>query len=95
MKIDLGYFLLIEALIVAIIIIWRLMKKSEKQEIIILEQDQYLEILSQSIEQANEDLNRIELKGSFESDDEIGWFFKYIKKIQSDLNLFLIKKYGR
>ena len=30
----------------------------------------------------------IEEKGTFKSDDEIGWFFNEVKKIQNDLSRF-------
>ena len=33
-------------------------------------------------------LKEIDHKGSFESDDEIGWFFKNIQEIQKILNLY-------
>ena len=34
-------------------------------------------------------LNEIDLKGSFASDDEIGWFFNYIKGLQEILNEYM------
>ena len=37
-------------------------------------------------------LKKIDIKGSFEGDDEIGYFFKTIKQIQEILNDFNIKK---
>jgi len=31
-------------------------------------------------------LAKIDAKGTFESDDEIGWFFKQIKKLQKGID---------
>jgi uncharacterized membrane protein YgaE (UPF0421/DUF939 family) len=41
------------------------------------------------IDDANKKLREIDYKGSFESDDEVGFFFKELKNIQEDINKFL------
>ena len=41
------------------------------------------------IDNANKKLKEIDFKGSFESDDEVGFFFKELKNIQDDINNFL------
>jgi hypothetical protein len=41
------------------------------------------------IDDANKKLKEIDFKGSFESDDEVGFFFKELKNIQDDINKFL------
>lgn len=41
------------------------------------------------IDNANKKLKEIDYKGSFESDDEVGFFFKELKNIQEDINKFL------
>jgi hypothetical protein len=41
------------------------------------------------IDDANKKLKEIDYKGSFESDDEVGFFFKELKNIQDDINKFL------
>jgi len=38
--------------------------------------------------QSSDYLNKIDVKGTFKSDDEIGWFFNEIKTIQNDLSQF-------
>ena len=35
-------------------------------------------------------LKEIDAKGTFDSDDEIGWFFKSIKELQNKINQFKI-----
>ena len=41
------------------------------------------------IDTANKKLNDIDHKGSFSSDDEVGFFFKELKSIQEDITNFL------
>lgn len=69
-----------------------LLRKNEKQEDILIGYLQYLDKLSQIIEFIDNKLKEIDHKGSFEADDEIGFFFEEIKNIQSILNEFKIKK---
>ena len=41
------------------------------------------------IDNANKKITEIDFKGSFESDDEVGFFFKELKNIQESINKFL------
>jgi len=43
----------------------------------------------QVIESANKKLKEIDYRGSFESDDEVGFFFKELKALQENINTFL------
>ena len=69
-----------------------LLRKSEIQEDILLGYLTYLDNISRLIEVSNEKIKKIDIKGSFEGDDEVGFFFKNIKQIQEVLNDFNIKK---
>ena len=46
---------------------------------------------SEAINACNNRLKQIDDKGIFYSDDEIGWFFQEVKKIQDALNEFTLK----
>ena len=46
---------------------------------------------SESIQACDLRLKQVDDKGIFYSDDEIGWFFKEVKKIQEALNEFTLK----
>ena len=46
---------------------------------------------SEAIEACDKRLKQIDDKGVFYSDDQIGWFFKEIQKIQEALNEFTLK----
>jgi hypothetical protein len=51
----------------------------------------YLNKMSEIIEHSDKKLKEVDIKGSFESDDEIGFFFQTVKSIQEVLNRFNIK----
>ena len=69
-----------------------LLRKNEKVEDIVVGYLEYLDQISRVIEASDLKLKKINIKGSFASDDEIGFFFKQIKKIQEILNNFKLKK---
>ena len=69
-----------------------LLKKNENQEDILASYLLYLDRISRVIELSDERLKKIDEKGSFESDDEIGFFFKEVKQIQEVLNEFQVKE---
>lgn len=69
-------------------ICFNLLKKNEKQEEIIQKQQSYVNLLSSMISQSSDKIKEIDDKGTFKSDDEIGWFFDNIKAIQEVLDEF-------
>ena len=77
---------------------FNLLRKLEKQEdainnqaIILASYLSYLNKLSDIIEFSSKKLKEVDRKGSFESDDEVGFFFEEIKQIQETLNQFKVK----
>ena len=69
---------------VSFFIIRNLILRNEKLEDFITKQ-------SEAIQACDQRLKQIDDKGIFYSDDEIGWFFKEIQKIQEALNEFTLK----
>ena len=72
-------------------IIRNLIKQAEKLEDIQTEYENFISKQSEAINICNERLKQIDSKGIFKSDDEIGWFWEELKKIQDALNEFTIK----
>ena len=70
---------------------YNLLKKNEKCEDIIKSYEAYMINLSNSIDFSDKKLKEIDAKGSFDSDDEVGFFFKNLKTLQEQLNDFKIK----
>ena len=71
---------------------YNLLRKNEKQEDILASYLTYLDQLSRVIEVADKKLKQIDARGSFEADDEVGFFFKQIKGLQDILNEFRLEK---
>lgn len=70
---------------------FNLLKKNEKQEDILAGYMSYLNKISETIEVADKKMKEVDAKGSFKSDDEVGFFFEQIQSIQTVLNAFIIK----
>ena len=71
-------------LIVAGFAIRNVIKKNEALEDFIVKQ-------SEAIDLCNQRLQQIDDKGFFVADDEIGWFFTEVKKIQEAINEFRLR----
>ena len=70
---------------------FNLLRKNEKQEDILMGYMTYLNKFSEIIAYSDKKLKEIDDKGSFESDDEVGFFFQSLKAMQEILNTFNIK----
>ena len=71
---------------------FNLLRKNEQQEDILAGYLNYLDRLSKSIDASDKKLKEIDQKGTFKSDDEVGYFFKSIQDIQDILNDFRLKE---
>tara|TARA_R110000803_G_scaffold158543_1_gene222785 strand:+ start:154 stop:429 length:276 start_codon:yes stop_codon:yes gene_type:complete len=67
-----------------------LLKKNEKMLDIIINQNSFIGEFSKQLNIADERLQQVDTKGTFKSDDEIGWFFEQIKVLQTSLSRFKI-----
>ena len=69
-----------------------LLRKNEKQEDILASYLLYLDRISRVIELSDKRLKEIDAKGTFESDDEIGFLFDQVTQIQGVLNEFQVQE---
>ena len=69
---------------ISFFIVRNLLIKNEKLEDFISKQ-------SDAVNECNKRLSEIDNKGTFYADDQIGWFFKEVQKIQEALNEFTLK----
>ena len=76
--------ILLALLIVAGFALRNLIKKNEVLEDFILKQ-------SDAIDYCDKRLKQIDDRGSFVADDEVGWFFTELRKIQEALNEFRLR----
>jgi hypothetical protein len=68
-----------------------LLKKNEKLEDIAFKQNNYVVAINDEINQINKKLKELDDRGTFKSDDEIGWFFDRFKNILNILEKYEIK----
>ena len=69
---------------ISFFVIRNLIQKNEQLEDFISKQSEAINICDQR-------LKEIDDKGIFYADDQIGWFFEEVKKIQEALNEFTLK----
>ena len=89
------YTIIISTLTVLVVILgyttFNLLRKNEKQEDVLVGYMEYLDRLSRVIEASDQKLKEVDAKGIFEKDDEVGFIYEGIKKIQSILSEFNVK----
>ena len=68
-------------------IIYNQMKKIEFYEDYIITYEEWVTVLSERIEEADDKLREIDNKGTFESDDEVGYFFDFLKRMIGNINV--------
>jgi len=69
---------------------FNLLKKEETMLDIIVNQNSYIGEFNKQLKFTSDRLKKIDDKGTFESDDEIGWFFSNIKNLQEGMDKFRI-----
>jgi hypothetical protein len=67
---------------------YNLFRKVENLERIVTSQEVYIAKFSNTVDFTNRRLDEIDEKGTFKSDDEIGWFFESVKTLQNELDDF-------
>ena len=83
-------------LIVSMFAIYNLLRKLEKYEDVVQDQVQYLNNISASIAEAKMHLQKLDESGRFQSDDEVGYFFKQLQNVQEELNRYMLPpNYGK
>ena len=83
--------ILTAVIIVSFFIIRNLILKNEKLEDIKTEYEDFISKQSEAIQACDQRLKQIDDKGIFYADDQIGFFFKEVQKIQEALNEFTLK----
>ena len=83
--------ILTTVIITSFFLIRNLIKKNEKLDDILNNYEDFISKQSDAINACDQRLKQVDNKGIFYADDEIGWFFKEIQKIQEALNEFTLK----
>jgi hypothetical protein len=94
------FYIIFTVLVVLIIvfsyIIVNLLSKVEKYEDIAVDQTTYLQNISNLIGDSQKHLNKLDERGVFKSDDEVGYFFKQMQNVQKELDRYMLpQNYGK
>jgi hypothetical protein len=91
-------YVLIALILILSYTTFNLLRKNEKLEDMVENQSKilsgymsYLNKIADIIEHSDRRLKEVDSKGSFKSDDEVGFFFEQLLSIQEVLNKFNIK----
>lgn len=71
-------------------IVYNLLIKVEKYEDAIMRQTNYLQRISDTIGDSKKHLEGLDEKGTFQGEDEVGYFFNSMKTIQEELNTYML-----
>jgi hypothetical protein len=69
-----------------------IVRKNNKLEKALVEQQRYIDAISIIIEDSANTIQELDNRGAFEADDEVGTFFRNLKEIQNVLNQFNTRK---
>jgi hypothetical protein len=69
-----------------------IIRKNNKLEKIVTDQQQYIDAISIIIQDSENTIKELDNRGAFEADDEVGTFFRNLKQIQEVLNGFNTRK---
>ena len=67
-------------------------KKVERYEDIVQVQVGFMQNIADIIVQSHKQLQELDHKGSFQSDDELGQFFNHMKAVQEELNKYKLQE---
>tara|TARA_R110000851_G_scaffold313707_1_gene475407 strand:+ start:1058 stop:1357 length:300 start_codon:yes stop_codon:yes gene_type:complete len=73
-----------------------LLIKVEKYEDVTVSQTEYLQNISDLILDSQKHLEDLDKREVFKSDDEVGYFFEQLKKVQEELDRYMLpENYGK
>ena len=88
--------IIVALLILLVYIIRNLLIRNEKYEDVVRDQVQYLQNISDAVGEGQKHLEKLDEKGVFQSDDEVGYFFEQMKTIQNELDRYMLpENYGK
>ncbi len=71
---------------------FNLLRKNEKYEDLVEGYRTFILRFQQQVKESDKRIKEIDSKGTFKSDDEVGYFFNELKKIQDSLTNFRVEE---
>lgn len=84
--------ILVTIVIVLLYITRNLLMKNEKYEDLVEGYRVFILRFQQQVKESDKRIKEIDSKGTFKSDDEVGYFFNELKKIQDSLTNFRVEE---
>tara|TARA_B110000285_G_scaffold119820_1_gene135585 strand:- start:843 stop:1124 length:282 start_codon:yes stop_codon:yes gene_type:complete len=84
--------LLITLIVVFLYTTFNLLRKNEKYEDLVEGYRMFIIRFQQQVQESDKRIKEIDAKGTFSSDDEVGYFFQELKKIQDSLTNFRVEE---
>ena len=73
-----------------------LLLRNENYEDVVKDQSEYLQNISNAVGEGQKHLKDLDEKGTFQSDDEVGYFFEQMMNVQKELNRYMLpENYGK
>ena len=87
------YLVIILSLLVVVLgyTTFNLLRKNEKAEDAIISYQEYINGLGNTVEFINKRIEEIDSRGTFKSDDEVGFFFERLKMLNDMLKPYNVK----
>jgi hypothetical protein len=84
--------ILVTIVIVLLYVTRNLLMKNEKYEDLVEGYRVFILRFQQQVKESDKRIKEIDSKGAFKSDDEVGYFFNELKKIQDSLTNFRVEE---
>ena len=82
------WLIVIHVIELAIIGAFLLIRRNSALEKAIIQQREFIDAISIIVNNSDEKLRELDIRGVFEADDEVGTFFKNLKEIQNIISEF-------
>ena len=89
------HYIIIFLLVLVVVFLYttfNLLRKNEKYEDLVEGYRVFILRFQQHIKESDKRIKEIDSKGTFKSDDEVGYFFNELKKIQDSLTNFRVEE---
>ena len=84
--------ILVTIVMVLLYVTRNLLMKNEKYEDLVEGYRMFILRFQQQVKESDKRIKEIDSKGTFKSDDEVGYFFNELKKIQDSLTNFRVEE---
>ena len=89
------HYIIILLLVLVVVFLYttfNLLRKNEKYEDLVEGYRVFILRFQQQVKESDKRIKEIDSKGTFSSDDEVGYFFNELKKIQDSLTNFRVEE---